>query len=396
MKVSLLYACNDYQKISFINDFLQIQSMKDIEVIIIYNGDEFKKFFHLCKLPFNGEVRHFWYKKATNQEALTFGLRQARGTMVTRIDPNITYFTNFLEKLYNPNYDFVYSKWIEEDEEINPTIRPTLKRLRCYLWKTQFLQWIGGWKDQYPNHQDLSIIYKTFLISNYTYFINESLAQSFIQENRLLEYYMESQMQQIIIPPNPNANTLYQVDNIKNEVQQLLNLESFLFHHPQSYVIINKCYNHYYFMDNYPNALFGKYYIKQAKTVDTHYFYTKNSKLLLNYENINDALHNPDILYLFRCKKQRCGSLLIGIHNEINKDIQRILKQHLVIRSDSKIDSLMDVIIWTDDQGEYELLNKNNKIHILWIDIFQKCNIKNATIAFPFINKNKSKYKFVE
>ena len=393
MRASLLYACSDFEDITF--------TLHEVEVIVVYYGNDFGIFRRI--LRHMKEKRYtaltcFWHRRAsTDQEALTFGLQHAHGDMVMRWDKNLEYFPNFVDRLYHPLYDFTYSAWMEDGDMVSPSVHCLYKSLRCYMWNTKFLQWMGGWTDHYPDHQDIPLLYRTLLLSNHTLFIDESLAVCHTKKNRLLEYYMQLRMDRVLNPVNPRAFTLYHVNNLENNVQQLVNLESFLFHHPSSYVLIDRCLNHYYFMENYPNAIFGKYGIKQADDVDLQYFYTSHcrhpdSKMILDYGNIQEAVCMPDILYLFRCKRERTGSLLIGIHYSAStitlaKAIQKQLKKHLVVKSDKHLDRLVDVIIWLDDYDKETITQPLDKtIHEFWTSLFNRCHVTDLRIAFPFLH----------
>lgn len=394
MKASLLYACNAWEEVQF--------TLKNVEIIVVYYGDAFGTFRCLQK-HYPPPISLYWHRRArTHQEALTFGLQQAHGTMVMRWDKHMEYFPDYVDKLYHPEYDFTYSKWWEGEEEVSPVVGPIQKRLRCYMWKTEFLRWMGGWTDHYPDHQDLAVLYRTLLLSNHTLYVHEALAVCHIKENRLLEYYMQSRMRNMISPADPRAFTLYNVQNLRNKVQELINLESFLFHHPGSYVLIDRCLNHYYYMENYPNAIFGKYSVKQAKDVDLHCFYTNHCDhphptMVFDCQSIKEALSVPEILYLFRCKRERCGSLLISMHYSAAtktwaRAIQKELKQHLILPGDAQVDALVDVILWLEGCEAEEPLDRH--AHHSWWRVFEKCQTPKVVVALPFLENGGCRYKF--
>ena len=392
MKVSLLYVCDDESALDR-GKFASITEY-DVEWIIVYYGHSSATFFQ------NKHFRFFWYKDATYQQAMDFALAQAQGVMVTRVEDGVHYSPDFLECMYHPQYDLVYAKWKEGGEIVYPLVSPTWMKVRCCLWKTSFLRWIGGWKEFYPDHQDIPLLYRTFLLSNHTYFVDKTLATFHTKENSLVRYYMESKMMRLAkTPSTPSASNVYHVKDLKDTVQQLINLESFLFHHSESYVIVDHCLNCYYFLENYPNVIFGKFQISQSKSVDMTHFYKDHTDWFdttytdVDYESLADALLDPCILSFFRCKRLRNGSLIISIHCPVGDTLdclRKVLKRHLLVVGDTRIDRIADVILRVGDvKGDCAQLDPTN---VEWIHVLKKIS-SNGTIVFPH-KQDFCKYSF--
>jgi len=163
------------------------QTYNNFELIIIDDGssitiyNEKKKFINEIN-----DTRIYLFRNAVNlkiPKTLNKGLKLSSGKYITWISDDNNYYDNFLENLYDENYNYIYSSWdfqlifndMPQNEKIKKftnynNINDLLRDENgiwdgsaSFLWKTSFLKEINGWDENYHGIEDYEVIFKTYL-----------------------------------------------------------------------------------------------------------------------------------------------------------------------------------------------------------------------------------------
>jgi len=163
------------------------QTYHNFELIIIDDGSS-KEICDDKELFINNinDNRIYFYKNKNNlkiPKTLNKGLEISKGDYLTWISDDNEYYNNFLENLYYPTFDYIYSAWdfqiifnnIPQSEKIKKyTNYNNIKELlrdesgiwdgnASFMWRTSFLKEIYAWNEKYHGIEDYEIMFKTYL-----------------------------------------------------------------------------------------------------------------------------------------------------------------------------------------------------------------------------------------
>jgi len=173
-------------------DMILNQTYKNIELIIIDDGSTndnseiiIKKINELKdnRIKYNKNMTNLGISRSLNK-----GINLSTGEYITWISDDNIYYNNFIEELYNPEYDFTYSA--HEKQYIDGII----KKIECkynsiyeiinnfrgcvgFMWSKKFMNTIRNYNEILYGVEDLDYLLRTFYYTNNIKYINISLVK---------------------------------------------------------------------------------------------------------------------------------------------------------------------------------------------------------------------------
>lgn len=156
------------------------QTYKNFELIVIDDGS-IKQIYELKEEYVNSlkDQRIKLFKNEINlgvPKTLNKGLDLTKGKYVTWVSDDNQYYNNYLEVLYNPEYDFVYSYWDRLHKNRVVTVKKqyfsTAEILKifwgmgAFMWKKSLMTKIGYYDQSLGGCEDYDYLIRTFLGTN--------------------------------------------------------------------------------------------------------------------------------------------------------------------------------------------------------------------------------------
>ena len=158
------------------------QRFKNFELLIIDNTCDkpmfTKKKEHIRNLD-DPRFKIFYNENKMNiSEILNKGISNAKGEYITWAADCNEYYPNYLEALYDTNYDFIYTCWDSYNEmtKITKKIKKSYSSLKnlmecfcglaAFMWKKNLIDQIGNYDELIDSYENFDYLIRTYMNTN--------------------------------------------------------------------------------------------------------------------------------------------------------------------------------------------------------------------------------------